>query len=344
MKTEIEVKFLGVVYDQKLTWKPNITKVVERTKKAFNLMRSLSGQTWGASKKALLTLYKALIRSKLDYGSEAYYTAGKSQLERLDVIQAKCLRLSCCAFRSTANNAIQQDCGEMPLWIRRRKLLLRFAVKIAANPRNPANALTLNDWQTEWGQYQAGKVPLNKILREYRTSNEGLPIVPTRLMTPPWHLKPVNTDTALTNLIDKKTSTTLSMKQDALHHIERYKDSNKIYTDASKSTEGTSRVAAAFYIEDLDWGHAARLNDSASIYAAELHAIHMAINWLLQHGKDTKTTILSDSLGAIQSLKDKSSSSQPTAMNALLLSIDKLEHSFGCRATSAYEAMNKQTS
>ena len=84
MKTETEVKFLGVVYDQKLTWNPHIIQVVEKTKKAFHLMRRLSRQDWGASKKTLLTIYKALIRSKLDYDNEAYYSAGKGQLQRLD--------------------------------------------------------------------------------------------------------------------------------------------------------------------------------------------------------------------------------------------------------------------
>ena len=85
-------------------------------------------------------------------------------------------------------------------------------------------------------------------MSDYRYSSDGLPTASTRLTTPPWHLassmpsmassmaKPVNTDTALTHLVDKKTSTTINMKQDALLHIERYKDSNKIYTDAAKST------------------------------------------------------------------------------------------------------------
>ena len=117
------------------------------------------------------------------------------------------------------------------------------------------------------------------------------------------------------------------MKQDALHHIERYNDSNKIYLDASKSTEGASRVTAAFYIEGLEWGHAARLHSSASIHAAELHAIHMAVNWLLQHDKGKKTTILSDSLEATQSLQYKSS---------LLLSIDKLVSTNICLDTASH--------
>ena len=63
-----QAKFLGVTYDSRLTWKPHVSNVVDRTKSACNLMRSVSGQSWGASKKALLTIYRALIRSRLDYG------------------------------------------------------------------------------------------------------------------------------------------------------------------------------------------------------------------------------------------------------------------------------------
>ena len=114
-----QVKFLGVTYDQRLSWRPHINSVVERTKAPYNVMRNVSAQSWGASKKALLTLYKALVRSRLDYGCEAFYSAPTSQLSRLDNIQHKCLRLCCGAMACTPVNALEQDCGEMPLSIRR---------------------------------------------------------------------------------------------------------------------------------------------------------------------------------------------------------------------------------
>ena len=105
-------------------------------------MRNVSAQSWGASKKALLTLYKALVRSRLDYGCEAFYSAPTSQLQRLDNIQHKCLRLCCGAMVSTPVNALEQDCGEMLLFIRRERLALRFLVKVASNQSNPARDVT----------------------------------------------------------------------------------------------------------------------------------------------------------------------------------------------------------
>jgi ribonuclease HI/exonuclease III len=319
-------KFLGVTFDRQLSWKTHISNVVERTKKAYNLMRSVAGHSWGASKKALITIYKALVRSRLDYGCEAVYTAGKIQLRRLDNVQSKCLRLCCCAFRSTAVNALQQDCGEMPLWIRRRRLLLRFAVKVAANPCNPASSLPKLDWQATHAKipYRTGQEPLNVILQQYLAGSDRQAAAPRRLMAPPWHLKSPLTDSALTKLFSKKVASVESMKADTLCHMDHYNNTTRIFTDASKTTDGAPRVAAAIYIENLEWGQTQRLNDTASIYAAELHAIKTATDWLLQHGRGMRATIFTDSLSAIQSLQSLCSISQSTSLNELLVSIDLL--------------------
>ena len=46
-------------------------------------MRMVSGTSCGADRKILLTLYKALILSKIDYGAQAYSTAPKHLLSKL---------------------------------------------------------------------------------------------------------------------------------------------------------------------------------------------------------------------------------------------------------------------
>ncbi len=52
------------------------------------------------------SMYIALIRSELDYGSIVYDSA------------AKALRLCCGAFKTTPVSALQVEVGEMPLQIR----------------------------------------------------------------------------------------------------------------------------------------------------------------------------------------------------------------------------------
>jgi len=41
-------------------------------------MRAVAGNSWGANKKVLLTIYRSLIRSVIDYGSIAYNSACES--------------------------------------------------------------------------------------------------------------------------------------------------------------------------------------------------------------------------------------------------------------------------
>ena len=129
IKLANEAKFLGVTFDRRLTWGIHITNVETKCKKTINLMRSVSGNKWGASKKALLIIYRTLIRSRLDYGCEAYYTASKIHLAKLDQIQSACLRICCGAFKGTATSALQQDCGEMSLCLRRKRNITHSLLK-----------------------------------------------------------------------------------------------------------------------------------------------------------------------------------------------------------------------
>ena len=87
LKWEKQVKFLGMIFDENLTWKAHIDYVVGRCKQRLNLMRCVSGNSWGANKTSLLHIYRATIRSIIDYGSAAYNSAlpyVKSKLTRPD--------------------------------------------------------------------------------------------------------------------------------------------------------------------------------------------------------------------------------------------------------------------
>ena len=63
VKVEGRAKFLGLVFDSKLNWNEHIKYIEDKCKKRLNLMRAVAGNSWGASKKALLTIYRSLIRS-----------------------------------------------------------------------------------------------------------------------------------------------------------------------------------------------------------------------------------------------------------------------------------------
>jgi len=63
-----EVKFLGLIFDSELTFLPHLCYLKKKCMKALNLLHVLANTSWGADQSTLLHLYRALIRSKLDYG------------------------------------------------------------------------------------------------------------------------------------------------------------------------------------------------------------------------------------------------------------------------------------
>ena len=103
----------------------------------------------------------------------------------------------------------------------------------------------------------------------------------------------------------------------------------RIFTDASKLSG--AGVAAAFYVQDIDFGESRRMEDSTSIYSAELAAIQMAVEWLtqqqqlqrkqqqqqwLQEQQHQKNdfTIFTDSMSVVTSLTEQRSASNPSAI------------------------------
>ena len=104
----------------------------------MNLLKVLSHTSWGADRTTLLKLYRSLVRSKLDYGCIIYGSARKSYLQMLDPIHNQGLRLALGAFRTSPVASLYVEADEPSLYSRREKLSLQYAIRLAANPSNPA--------------------------------------------------------------------------------------------------------------------------------------------------------------------------------------------------------------
>ena len=115
-----------------------IYHILKRCFKALNILKVVSHYDWGGNQDTLLTLYRALIRSRLDNGSSVYGSTRPSYLKTLDPIANQALRICLGAFKTSPAASLQVEAYEPPLHLRREKLALRYAVKIAANPTNPA--------------------------------------------------------------------------------------------------------------------------------------------------------------------------------------------------------------
>ena len=142
-KTKIEVvpdfKFLGIIFDKKLSCLSHVTALKDKCKKALNLLKVVAHSDWGADRKVLMRLYRYLIHSKLDYGSIVYGSVRKPTLRILDSIHHESLRLALAAFRSSPVISLYAEASEPSLSCRREKLSLQYFLKLNSNPFNPTH-------------------------------------------------------------------------------------------------------------------------------------------------------------------------------------------------------------
>ena len=73
-----------------------------------------------------------------------YDSARKSYLQILDTIHHQGLRLALGAFRASPVTSLYAEADELSLHLRREKLSLQYATRLAANPSNPAFTLTFS--------------------------------------------------------------------------------------------------------------------------------------------------------------------------------------------------------
>ena len=123
-------KYLGVIFDKKLTYKNHIEYLIAKCSKRLNLQRLLTSTSWGASQKSLLMLCRASIRSVIDYGLQAYFFAAKCHTAKVEKVNNQALRLCCGAMRSTPICVLEVDCNEMPLHIRHKYLCLLYRCRL----------------------------------------------------------------------------------------------------------------------------------------------------------------------------------------------------------------------
>jgi len=165
----------------------------------------VSGQSFGCNKTCLLTIYRALIRSVLDYGAIAFDSMSAANKTKLDVIQHKTLRIACGSFCSTSAAAMQVETGEMPLGCRRRQQQLNYAIKIKAALNHPAKSILVKDRFVLSRKFNENTKPFYSKVKDFFDSVEYESEAPLASGTAPLHLIAPSVDKSLTLEVRKKT-------------------------------------------------------------------------------------------------------------------------------------------
>src|SRR6218665_1733276 len=163
-----------------------IEYVIAKCKNRMNLMRAVSGYNWGASKKALLLIYKSLIRSVIDYGDVVYSSANKSNLNKLSSVQTEALGLCCGAAKGTAALALQNESGEMSLQTTRLQNSLKLGAKGLGNPHHTGRSAYQPHWTNEFRTVANKNESTYTLTHSFFSSLNLTFLAPTFLTSPPW--------------------------------------------------------------------------------------------------------------------------------------------------------------
>ena len=155
-------------------------------------------------------------------------------------------------MRSTPIHALLQECGEVPLSLRRRKLQLLYAIKLQTSRNNLAKSIIANSWETHYRRFKAGAEPISTIVSEYLGIVKGLIEEQMISDTQPWHFHHTNTDMELRKLISRpKKDNPEIIKCYALELMDKYKDNFKIFRPTDGSTTENGQVGSTYYIPEI---------------------------------------------------------------------------------------------
>ena len=299
-----ETKFLGVLFDQKLSFIPHLKALKTKCLKALDIMRVVANQEWGVDKSVLLNLYRSFIRSKLDYGCIVYGSARPSYIKMLNTVHHQGLRLALGAFRTSPVESLYVEAGELPLEHRRIKLSLQFVTKLKSTPSNPAfNCVFRPGYEQKYMRNTKVIPPLGIRIKEHlEGSNILIEVINDDDIydIPPWELSSPIVNLTL-HSSSKSETLNSEYRQRFLEVNDYYENKNfvPVYTDGSKADNYVSS-SAVFPADSFK----VNLHEHTSIFTAEAVALKLAVQHI-QREAIRKSVIYSDSLSCLQALQNK---------------------------------------
>ena len=293
------VKILGVTFDSKLRYDTHLKQLRDKCSKRLDVLKMISTTKYGADCKSMLHLYRALVRSQLDYGSQVYGNASEKTLKIVDPVHNSGIRICTGAFRTSPIDSILVEASEPPLAIRRTKLNMTYMTKVAQFEGHPCHTYISDPEQVEIYSKPSRVAPPFCVEYASLADENGFPLnfleTPKRWKTPPWDVVTLDTDISLTRF--KKSDTLPSLyTQEFNAALSNYENYSLIYTDGSKSDKGVGCAAVSATMEKK-----LRLNKLASNFTAELYAVLLAFA-IIYATPGKNFLILTDSLSSIQAL------------------------------------------
>ena len=266
-----EFKYLGLWLDNKYTWKTHIQHLETKCKKVINLLRAVAGCNWGADKQALMDIYKALMRSAIDYGCIIYGAAAKTTLQKIDRLQYRALRICTGLMKTTPINAVLIEAGETPLAIRRDKFSLTYWVKLkGSGDENPSTSTLKPCWEYSTFQRRGFGWEIGNKVKQFGMENLEFTKPNPISNVPPWLYPETKVDMSILEKKREWRLTEIGVKT-SVYLRQNYYSYLKIFTDGSKNEHEC--VSIGVFIPEFNVHISKRISNRLSVYTAEVVAV-----------------------------------------------------------------------
>ena len=94
LKTYPQAKFIGIIFDSKLTFQKHFEDILECCNNRYYRLRLLANKKWGPSPATLIQIYKQCVRPIFEYGSLSTITVSDNIISKIQRLQNKFIRLA----------------------------------------------------------------------------------------------------------------------------------------------------------------------------------------------------------------------------------------------------------
>lgn len=310
--TKTAERYLGYWLDPDLDFDIHREKAVAKASISLRALRSLAGSTWGASLPAMRKIYQAVIIPQMLFGVSAWYQPMLISKSKARAIcrpfvatqkQAGCLISG--AFRTTAAEALNTELHLPPISIHIDRLVKETALRLRTGPsfavphtmlrRRPAEERSWAGWTPMEAQaWKTGgclATPPGTLARNWESRKA--------FVLAPWQAPPEVTIEEREVAIDQHNQLLRKGPED--RPLIMYTDGSGIdgKVGAAAVNESGEQIAQSQMGED----------DSSTVYSAELRAIEMALELVLNANEPwarqakNGLVIFADSQAALKALR-----------------------------------------
>merc|ERR1711991_408102 len=126
LKIEKEAKYLGIIFDKKLSWKSHVEEMCKKGKKKVNNLKMLC-KNLRIPQKTAIDLYKTTVRPAMEYGSELWVDIPKTRMNKVLSIEQQGLTAALGVNRLSKRSEVNLDACVIPFRVHlKRKLIKTF--------------------------------------------------------------------------------------------------------------------------------------------------------------------------------------------------------------------------